>query len=114
MSFAGAADAHTQHLCGRTTFGGAMHLWRSSVGTCPSSRHGLGPWFVLEGGAQVSWDNAGEQMLLLVCAFSQASCLLALALSSLELFSQEVHGSREKPHPQQCLPKQEAEAEGPP
>lgn len=86
-------------------------LFRPCVGISPSSRHGLGPWFMLEGSAWLCWHDA---MSLLVCAFWQASCLLALPLSSLALFVQDVRGSRGKPHPQQCLPGQETEAEGPP
>lgn len=66
MSLPSAPDAYPQHLCGHTTFGGAVQV---CVGTFPSSRHGLGPWFVLEGGAQLSWHSAEEQMPFLVCAF---------------------------------------------
>ena len=52
--------------------------------------------FVLEGGTQLSGHGAGEQMLLPLCAFQQASCLSGLLLSSLGLSPQKEHGSREK------------------
>lgn len=80
-------------------------LCRPSMGASPCSRRGLEPTFLLEGGTWLSRHGGGEQMLLPVCAVQQASS------------PPKDHGSREHsspPPPQQCLPKQEAEAEGPP
>lgn len=75
-------------------------LCRPSMGASPCSRRGLEPTFLLEGGTWLSRHGGGEQMLLPVCAVQQASS------------PPKDHGSRE--HSQQSLPKQEAEAEGPP
>lgn len=108
MSLHGAVDA----ICvDGQLFVGAMH---TQCGGIPSSRHGLGPMFLLEGGARLSGHGAGEQMLLLVCAFWQESCPPGLLLSSLGLTPQKDHGNRSPSLPQQYLPKQKGEAEGPP
>lgn len=83
------------------------------MGASPSSRHGLGPMFLL-GGARLSGHGAGEQMLLLVGAFWQESCSPGLLLSSLGLSPKKTMVAGTPPSPQQYLPKQKAEVEGPP
>lgn len=74
-------------------------LCRPSMGASPCSRCDLGPTFLLEGGTWLSGHGAGEQMLLPVCAFRQASCLPGLLLSSVGLSPPKDHGSREHPPP---------------
>lgn len=50
----------------------------------------------MEGGSWLSRYGAGEQDLLSVCAFQQASCPLGLLLFPLEFSPQEDHSTRQK------------------
>lgn len=112
MSLPSAPDAYPQHLCGHTTFGGAIQVL---CGNIPQQQTRSGAMVCVGRRCPVELAQCWRTDALLGLRFFwQASYQMALPLSSLALFFQEVHGSRGKPHPQQCLPRQEAEAEGPP